>query len=892
MGCLAFQSRLGIICRTLASVVGPIAHLVLIIVIVIVMTASASHVVLGTRVAQLSTYASSLSETFSLLIGLGALDVRELVAPPALQQLGAERAAGTLILMVQVLFILFVLFNYFFATLISTFLRHKRSVDWAKATTVPQDLFRVVLPDAARALRRLATRGAGAASECRKGDPGTDGATAGQGETPTNRQLLKQLAKGGVDERLFAAQLAKTWNGRVRAARVAGGRLLVDKATMRRLMLATAGATDRAERKLEGGTASGAPERERSAMAVLAAQRVMARVGATYGAASAEYRILAEAAEVEAARRRRAARFLSSFGAGEYEDDEGGLERQASSESFSEPRRTLSAEIQIHLSIYDALNAAVESIVRWQSGVHRWQLRTWKQMAAAYLFNQQLLAGLGVAPGPAFVERPRALQDEGLPHVPRPQSATPPQHGGGVPLPGLPPTPGGGRGEGPGSPSGSTVRPPWMRVQPPARRGSLDSGTVSPSQLSMTEGVTRSRLSGSVGGAPHHQQLHLQKQQSLQHQQPLDGLSRLHAVTGPGDAAPSVNRAESARLSEGVLQEGGRWASPSFSRIGSQSQALRRNAALDGGAGGAAGAVGGSLAGQFVEEEVGDVEVEDRILAAGGSVDSATGGTGVETPASGGGSSVTSPGLQTRQRRASSGWIPDVVVGQEPLPRVNVQQAAAAAQPRPPAVTVAPLSPGLAKHHLFRGHSYAGPAPPPAVRAAPSEPRPGSAKSPNGPGELPSPVPLRVASELIPRRGGPPPVAAVRASGGSVTMPVRRGGVAPMLVDIRDRLLSLVKRKGTASTPDAWGSMTAGHANRTGSHASAGGSPAWGGGAAGGGTAPGSPAPASMMYNMAFSSGRKEAGAVAPVVQQQQQQQQQQRRPSESDDEPSIHYEY
>ena len=40
-------------------------------------------------------------------------------------------------------------------------------------------------------------------------------------------------------------------------------------------------------------------------------------------------------------------------------------------------------------------------------------------MAAAYLFNQQLLAGLGVAPGPAFVERPRALQDDDLPHAPR-----------------------------------------------------------------------------------------------------------------------------------------------------------------------------------------------------------------------------------------------------------------------------------------------------------------------------------------------------------------------------------------------------------------------------------------------------------------------------------------
>jgi hypothetical protein len=45
-------------------------------------------------------------------------------------------------------------------------------------------------------------------------------------------------------------------------------------------------------------------------------------------------------------------------------------------------------------------------------------------MASSYLFNQQQLAALGVAPGPAFVERPRALQDDDLPHTARESQGT------------------------------------------------------------------------------------------------------------------------------------------------------------------------------------------------------------------------------------------------------------------------------------------------------------------------------------------------------------------------------------------------------------------------------------------------------------------------------------
>ncbi|GLC66107.1 hypothetical protein PLESTF_000385600 [Pleodorina starrii] len=458
---MSFQERLGIICRTLMTMFTPIAHLMAIILLVIVMVAAAANTVLGDHVAALSSFAAALADTMKIILGPAVVDDVDLLSGHLIQPT-VQRVAAAAVLLTKILLLLWVLFAFFFATMSHIFMKQKHSVDWAAAATVPQDLARVVLPDLLRRLTALLRRGgaaaAAAASRRRRGpaaagkdrdedeadaeaaDGGGSGCAPGgcSGFTaPSNQQLLGALAAGGVHGLMCASQLAKTWNGRVRAAKVCRGRLLVDKATMRQLMGTLAADAAAAAAKLPrdgegdyansdgdgGGGAKGAAAalgKTHRELALTVARRVMERVGRTYGSKTPEYLTLERAAEAEAAARRRSRTVpgggvgLAAQGSVAKEE----AEQPSSGCSGSPPRRSLSTEIQVHMSIYDALRAATESIVRWQSGVHRWQVRTWRQMSSAYLFNQQLLAGLGVAPGPAFVERPRALQDDDLPHGP------------------------------------------------------------------------------------------------------------------------------------------------------------------------------------------------------------------------------------------------------------------------------------------------------------------------------------------------------------------------------------------------------------------------------------------------------------------------------------------
>lgn len=75
IGVIAFQARLGIICYTLMTMLGPVSHLVLLIVMVVVMLAMASNIVLGWRVIDVSDYSKALQDTFSLLVGVSSLNV-------------------------------------------------------------------------------------------------------------------------------------------------------------------------------------------------------------------------------------------------------------------------------------------------------------------------------------------------------------------------------------------------------------------------------------------------------------------------------------------------------------------------------------------------------------------------------------------------------------------------------------------------------------------------------------------------------------------------------------------------------------------------------------------------------------------------------------------------
>ncbi|GIL51198.1 hypothetical protein Vafri_7273 [Volvox africanus] len=504
---MAFQERLGIICRTLMTMFNPVLHLVIIITVVAVMVAAAANTVMGDHVSAASSMESAISDIMSTILGpasMNSIDLlsNDLILPDVL------RFATAAVLITKVLLLLFVLFNFFFAAMGHIFMKQKHSIDWARTASVPQDLARVVIPDLVRRItgflpgatsrrQRSHHRVMAAMASSTPKDGNTDAAQAADGDAqvapaggctpigtnlnaPTNKQLLDELAAVGVHELTCASELAKTWNGRVRVTKVAGGRFLVDKATMRQLIglvasSSTVGAVarlpSRAPAAADGDDDTSEEDPKRSAaaraivqreLALTVARRVMERVGRTYGARTPEYLILEKAAQAEAAARRR-----SKIAPSASVEVPGAKQQDESPASSSPLRRSLSSEIHIHLSIYDALRSAVESIVRWQSGVHRWQVRTWKQMASAYLFNQQLLAGLGVAPGPAFVERPSILQDNDLPHVERTSQLLPPNSRLGTKVPPLPL-------------QGSEVRQvSWL--------GRDSSGLLSPSQLSIAD---------------------------------------------------------------------------------------------------------------------------------------------------------------------------------------------------------------------------------------------------------------------------------------------------------------------------------------------------------------------------------------------------------------------
>ncbi|GFR47552.1 hypothetical protein Agub_g9277, partial [Astrephomene gubernaculifera] len=411
VGVMAFQGRLGIICRTLMTMAGPISHLVLLLVLVLVMLAAANNTVIGYRVGATSSLSAALADSAVLLVGSNGMDFGRLVANGLILP-SVERVAVGAIVAVQVLLMLYVLVNFFFATMSHLFLKQKHIVDWENTPSLLHDLLRVVLPDMVRALvsvmpgaaarrrRRLAASLAaarqaavarpaadtGVVMDARKPstedevEMGRSGGSCDNSHAPTNRQLLRTLAAGGIDERLLAVQLPKTWNGRVRAALVAGGRSLIDKPTMRQVMCEVAATSAPIQAKLVDdsdddvrGSSSGSLRNR--VLALIVARRVMDRVGRTYGAGSLEFRALEAAAEARTERQRLGGGVAGAAAVcmADERSRDSAAERSSDDSSGAPLRHSLSAEIQIHLTIYEALHAAVESIVRWQSGVHRWQ---------------------------------------------------------------------------------------------------------------------------------------------------------------------------------------------------------------------------------------------------------------------------------------------------------------------------------------------------------------------------------------------------------------------------------------------------------------------------------------------------------------------------------------
>lgn len=320
-----------------------------------------------------------------------------------------------------------------------------------------------------------------------------------------------------------------TWDGRVQAALVSHRRLL-DQPGMEEVLACAAerqaapdaaagpeagfasglsspvgyaGNSRRAAHDHKGGAVappspSATAPRHDPALVVKMAKRLMGKVGRTYGPGTPEFEAMLAAAVAEE---------QEQLGGGA-----GGAARSpagsGASAAEAAAQQDLAAEVQLHQSIYSALHSAVEGVVRWQSGVHKWQLKTWRQMQSAYLFNQQLLCALGLPPGPDFVERPRPLDDSGLPHVPRTPVGG--ASAAGTPTPGSavnsPPLAmrmmmGGMPHAGPGPSPG---RSPYAYASSPVP--SFSDGIISPSHLSITEanfapiGAPRRKRSSNLGG--------------------------------------------------------------------------------------------------------------------------------------------------------------------------------------------------------------------------------------------------------------------------------------------------------------------------------------------------------------------------------------------------------
>lgn len=72
-----------------------------------------------------------------------------------------------------------------------------------------------------------------------------------------------------------------------------------------------------------------------------------------------------------------------------------GRNSQTLTSSSEGASHSIAAEQELHMAIYAALRIAIASIEKWQHGVHRWQVRAWRQLHGMFLDNGAILERLG-----------------------------------------------------------------------------------------------------------------------------------------------------------------------------------------------------------------------------------------------------------------------------------------------------------------------------------------------------------------------------------------------------------------------------------------------------------------------------------------------------------------
>lgn len=142
----SFQSKLGIISKTIIQAAPQLAHLLFVIFNAIALFALLSYLGLGQRVSYASSYAASFEETFRSLLGLGYVKLHDIFAPEV--ALSPPQVLLSLIIFYgrEVLLVM-ILMQFFMTTLGAQFAELKAQTRGALASSIPEDVLRHVLPE-------------------------------------------------------------------------------------------------------------------------------------------------------------------------------------------------------------------------------------------------------------------------------------------------------------------------------------------------------------------------------------------------------------------------------------------------------------------------------------------------------------------------------------------------------------------------------------------------------------------------------------------------------------------------------------------------------------------------------------------------------------------------
>jgi len=204
-----FQSKLGIISKTIIQAAPQLAHLLFVIFNAIALFALLSYLGLGQRVSYASSYAASFEETFRSLLGLGYVKLPDIFAPEV--AMSPPQVMLSLIIYYgrEVIFVM-ILMQFFMTTLGAQFAELKAQTRGALASSIPEDVLRHVLPELQAKVRAAlgrvsckklypqwqaagaaARRNAGTAQPSDATGPGTDTAAV------TGVQRLNARQQGG-----------------------------------------------------------------------------------------------------------------------------------------------------------------------------------------------------------------------------------------------------------------------------------------------------------------------------------------------------------------------------------------------------------------------------------------------------------------------------------------------------------------------------------------------------------------------------------------------------------------------------------------------------------------------------------------------------------------------